>query len=330
MPRLLLTSLLILVLALFSPLLFLPRTEAHGEEAPPPVVSDLPEPSPATGEADTELAFTVLGPEGTFRTTMADYLPGAVAAEMPALFETEALRAQAVAIRTYILRGCAVSNPNHPEADVCVSPDCCKAWLPENQLREKWGGDYDVYFQKVVAAAADTDGQYLSYEGQAIQAVFHASSAGRTEDSAGVWSDVPYLVSVPSPETDETVEKLTTTVSFYPDELRECVLAARPQAQTAGAPESWLGNLTPTESGRVAQIQLCGETFTGTEARKCLGLRSTDFDVIWDGTSFVFTVRGYGHGVGMSQQGAELLAKEGLDYTEILAHYYPGTELICP
>ena len=329
MPRLLLTSLLILVLALFSPLLFLPRAGAAGDESPPAVTAS-PETPPAPGESDARTAFTVLGPDGVFETTMGDYLAGAVAAEMPALFEPEALKAQAVAIRTYILHGREAGNPNHPQADVCVSPDCCKAWLSPEQLREKWGEDYAANLQKVSAAAADTDGQYLSYEGQAIQAVFHASSAGRTEDSGGLWSPVPYLVSVSSPETDETVQSLTTTVLLSPEELRACVLTARPGAEIAGDPAAWLGPVTYTGSGRVAALELCGESFTGTEARRCLGLRSTDFDAAYTGGSFVFTVRGYGHGVGMSQQGANLLAREGMDYREILAHYYPGTELICP
>ena len=120
------------------------------------------------------------------------------------------------------------------------------------------------------------------------------------------------------------------TVTLPPEELGQRIRAVRPEADADSPPESWLGAVARTDSGRVASVELCGVTLTGTEARRSLGLRSTDFDVSYDGENFVFTVRGYGHGVGMSQQGADLLAENGMDYAEILEHYYPGTELISP
>ena len=211
-----------------------------------------------------------------------------------------------------------------------MDPDCCKAWASPDQLSAKWGEDYSENLDRVSSAAADTDGQYLAYEGEVIQAVFHASSAGKTEASGGVWSDVPYLVSVDSPETAENVENLITSVQFTPEELRSLVLAARPEADFSAEISDWLGEISYTESGRVAEIVLCGQSFTGTQLRKCLGLRSTDLEAYFDGERFRFTVRGYGHGVGMSQHGANLLAEEGMDYAGILAHYYPGTELVIP
>ena len=194
----------------------------------------------------------------------------------------------------------------------------------------EWGEDYDENLYRISAAAAETDGQYLAYEGEVIQAVFHASSAGKTEDSAGVWSAVPYLVSVSSPETAENVESLVSTAVFTPDELKSALLEVRPDAEIPQDPGAWLGEISHTESGRVSEIVLCSERFTGTQLRQCLGLRSTDLSVEFDGENFVFTVYGYGHGVGMSQHGANLLAEEGMDYAQILAHYYPGTELVIP
>lgn len=322
MTRLWLTSLLIIALALFSPLLFLPKTDSV-EPEPEPVVEPMDEP----GE-DSDMVFSVLGSDGLFEANMRDYLPGSVSAEMPALFETEALKAQSVAIRTYILNACSTTNPNHPEADVCTSPDCCKGWLSEVQLREKWGDSFEENFSRIDLSVRETDGQLLTYEGQAIQAVFHASSAGKTEDSASIWSDVPYLVSVDSPETEDTVANLVTTVTFTPDELAKLVLVARPGASINASTGSYLGATGRTDSGRVATVTLCEESFSGNEARRALGLRSTNFEATFDGEDYVFTVSGYGHGVGMSQQGANLLAKEGLNYKEILAHYYPGTDLL--
>ena len=177
----------------------------------------------------------------------------------------------------------------------------------------------------VAAAVAATDGQYLTYGGDIIQAVFHASSAGATEDSAAVWAAQPYLVSVASPETADTVPGLVSGAAFSPDELAS-LLGITPE----GAPDTWLGDIVPDSAGRVESISLGGKTFSGGYVRSALGLKSTDFQVVYDGTDFVFTVRGSGHGVGMSQYGAKLLADDGWTYREILAHYYPGTELVTP
>ncbi|HIW16713.1 MAG TPA: stage II sporulation protein D [Firmicutes bacterium] len=324
MLRLWIVSLLITVAALFSPLLFLPAESPDGE---PPSAQESAAPLPEP-EADADMSFTVLGPDGTFTATMDSYLPCSVAAEMPASFEPEALKAQAVAIRSYIMNLCSAVNPKHPEASVCTDPGCCKGWLSEDELRANWGDDYEANMTKIVSAVRATDGEYLAYDGEAIQAVFHASSAGATEDSAGVWSDVPYLVSVSSPETADTVPSLVTEVRYSPDELSSRLLSARPDADVSGEPGSWLGETERTASGRVAAVTICSERFSGTEARGAFGLRSTDFDVAWSGSEFIFTVRGYGHGVGMSQEGANLLAGSGMSYSEILAHYYPGTELV--
>ncbi len=317
MTRLWLITLILVACALFAPLLFLPA------EAPPPEAT-----APAAVSADADMHFTVLRGDSVFDADMAGYLPGAVAAEMPALFETEALKAQAVAIRSYIMSLCLSENPRHPEADVCTDPNCCKGWLSESELREKWGDAYSANSAKISEAVAATDGEYLSYGGEPIQAVFHASSAGQTESSADVWSERPYLVSVWSPETEENVATLVSAVTLTPDELRAKLLESRPEAQLPSEPEQWLGSVELTETGRVAALTVGSERLTGTEARSVFGLRSTDFDVEYTGGAFVFTVRGYGHGVGMSQEGANLLAEEGYGYQSILAHYYPGTELV--
>jgi len=278
--------------------------------------------SPTQAEACSDAArhLTVLTADGPSEMTMAEYLPHAVAAEMPVSFGPEALKAQAVAARTYVLAA-----RRHPNADICTDSGCCLAYRTEAELRALWGAEYDSCMAAVTAAVTDTDGEILTYGGRPIQAVFHASSAGSTEDSAAVWSPVPYLIAVASPETADAVPELVTTAVFTPAEL-----AGLLGLTDAGAPETWLAGTERDDAGRVKYLRIAGQALSGAFVRGALGLRSTDFLVRYDDGVFVFTVEGYGHGVGMSQTGAKLLAAEGWTYDEILAHYYPGTELLRP
>lgn len=245
--------------------------------------------------------------------SLEEYLPGAVAAEMPALFPEEALRAQAVAIRSYVLSAGA----RHENADLCTHSGCCLGWLDSDALQALWGADYDAYRQCIDQACRDTQGQYLAYNGQPAQTVFHASSRGQTESSSALWNAVPYLVSVPSPESAETVPNLET-------ELR---LSAAELAALLGTDSTAVTGLSSTDSGRVAFVTIGGQSFTGEELRSRLGLRSTSFTLEQENGQVIFHVSGYGHGVGMSQYGAKLYAGMGLNYREILSHYYPGTTL---
>ena len=277
-------------------------------------------PTRAEAVSDGGVTLTVLTEDGPSAMTMADYLPRAVAAEMPASYGAEALKAQAVAVRTYVLAA-----RRHPDADVCTDSGCCLAYRTEDELRALWGADYDGCMAAVTAAVKATDGEILTYDGTPILAAFHASSAGSTEDSAAVWSAQPYLVAVDSPETPDSVPGLVTTVSFAPGEL-----AARLGLADAAPPEAWLTGTERDDAGRVKFLRIAGQSLSGAFVRRSLGLRSTDFSVQFDGGDFVFTVAGYGHGVGMSQEGAKLLAADGWTYDEILAHYYPGTELLRP
>lgn len=271
--------------------------------------------------ADGRTILALLTGDGVQTVTMADYLPLAVAGEMPAGFEMQALQAQAVAVRTFAL---ACRKHAREGADVCADPGCCVALLTEQQLRQRWGGDYEENMARLQAAAAQTDGQYLTYGGQPIQAVFHASSLGRTEDSGALWSPLPYLVSVQSPEDPRQVPGLVTQVTVTAQELSQA-LGFVP----AGDPSGWVEQTVPDAAGRVEALVLCGRRFTGAQVRAALGLRSTAFTLSWQDGGFLFTVSGYGHGVGMSQYGAQTYAAQGMDYRAILAHYYPGTELAC-
>ena len=280
--------------------------------------------------ADAETCLTVLDCGTLRQTTVAEWLPGVVAAEMPASFEPEALKAQAVAARTFLLEHKNRRPAAHPEADVCDDPACCCAHSSEKVLRENWGGDARKNLRRVRTAVTETDGAVLTCQGEPILAAFHSSSAGRTEDSAALWGAKPYLVSVSSPETAADVPNYVTEVRLSPEALREAIRKERPEAAFPEAPEQWLGNAAPDTGGRVAEITIGSETFTGRELRSLLQLRSAAFTAEYADGAFIFTVTGYGHGVGMSQYGANVMARQGSDYTEILAHYYPGTELVTP
>ena len=290
-------------------------------EVPEPPVPPTPE---AAAPPDAPDRLRLLVGEEVREMDMQDYLLGVVAAEMPADFAPESLKAQAVAARTYALY-CRDSR-RHENADVCADFACCQAYLDDGTLRKNWGADYAAKREKIAAAVAATDGEILCYGGQAIFAAFHSSSAGCTEDCGAIWSELPYLVSVWSPEGADSVPNYVSTRSLSPLDFRDTLLAARPGADFSGEPETWLGELTRDRSGRVESLTLGGERFTGAELRALFSLRSTAFTLDYDG-DFLFTVTGFGHGVGMSQYGANVLAGEGADYREILAHYYPGTEL---
>ena len=301
----------------------------------PPAPSASPEtetlsPAPAALPAapfPAPAQLRVLLPDGTAAAMdTQDYLTGVVSAEMPPGFHDEALRAQAVAARTYALYCAAFSK--HGEAQVCTDYRCCQAWQSDAQLREKWGEDYDANYEKIRSAVEDTYGEYLAAGGQPVFAAFHSSSASVTENSAAVWSAVPYLVSVPSPETADDVPNYISTLRCSPIDFRDTVLSVHPGADFSGPEDQWIGELRRDESGRVASVVLGGEEVSGTELRSLFSLRSTAFELSYSSSAFTFTVTGFGHGVGMSQYGADKMARLGADYRQILAHYYPGTTLV--
>ena len=325
MKKALLLSLAAFCLALLLPNL-LRRTAVRPVVAAPALRPESETASPAG--PDGSVTVTLLHDGEVLTLTMAEYLPGAVAGEMPASFAAEALRAQAVASRTYALRRAGQACSRHPQAALCDDPGCCQRWLDEEQRRTLWGAEYDRWAAAVEAAEQDTDGAILVSGGEPILACFHASSPGRTESSAAVWgAALPYLVSVDSPESAETVPGFVTEAVFSPEEFRAAVLDAHPAAGLTGKPETWLGQRVTDAAGRTALLQVGDAALTGTELRQLFSLRSAAFTLEWTGESFLFTVTGSGHGAGMSQYGANVMAAEGASWREILAHYYPGTEL---
>ena len=307
---------LLLVLLLFGvPWLMAPRSDKEGQSTPQEEFQ---------GQRDADTAITVWDGTQNVTMTLAEYLPGVLRGEMPAAFEVEALKAQAIAERTNVYYGLHQKRKAaHPEADVCMSAACCAAYLTADAAAEKWGENVEEYEKKIRQAVSDTDGQVVLYDGQPIMAVFHSSSAGHTAKSGDVWTgDVPYLMSVTTPEGGSDVPNYYSVVAFSTGEFKEKVLAAYPEADLSGTPEGWITGMERTASDRVAAVSIGGVALTGTAVRSLLGLRSACFTAEVKGEEILFHVTGYGHGVGMSQYGANVMAGEGKTCREILQWYY--------
>lgn len=292
-----------------------------GENAPSGTAAAVP-----TGKRDGGRTVRLLKKDGTVEElTMADYLWGVVAAEMPASFEEEALKAQTCAARTYTAVLQKSAGSKHPDADICGDSTCCQAYIERSDAQARWGLNAQSYSEKIARAVADTDGLGVTYGGEPIQALFFSSSPGRTVDAAAVWgSQVDYLTGVDSPEGEE-VPNYHTQVDKTAQEVRQAVLDAYPGADLSGDPSGWFGQADRDAGGTVRSIPLGGVTLTGGQVRSLFALRSAAFTVEWDGSKFTFSVTGYGHGVGMSQYGANAMAKEGKSFREILTWYYTGT-----
>ena len=317
----------LMVALLFVPPLFFAAPTADAPEPLPAAPREETEPSPALLDSGTVLR--VWNGEQVEEMTLADYLPGVVRGEMPATFEPQALAAQAVAERTYIyyhLRG--GPKDAHPDADICMDPNCCNAWTSEEKAREKWGDKFDEYEARIQRAVTETDGQVLLYDGAPILAAFHSSSAGTTASSGDVWSsDLPYLRSVKSPESGDTVPNYYSVVTVPEAEFRDTFLSAHPEAKLEGDAAGWITDVTDNDSGRVESASVGGVTVRGTELRSLYKLRSACFTVSAGEDGITFRVTGYGHGVGMSQYGANQLAREGKTWQEIVAWYYTGVTI---
>ncbi|MEL7655161.1 MAG: stage II sporulation protein D [Bacillota bacterium] len=261
-----------------------------------------------------------------------DYVKGVVSGEMPASFEMEALKAQAVAARTYslskIIRSGDGGNPDHPSAPVCDDTHCQVYRSPE-ELKELKSAEWmDTGWPKIQEAVESTKGQLMYYQGALVeQPLFHSSSGGKTENSEDVFvSALPYLRSVESPyETaaPHQNEQIEITLSEFKQKLKQ----SYPNTSLGTVDSSTVKVTNRSTGGRVATMQIGNLTVKGREIRDLFGLRSANFTVSVQGSSILFTTDGYGHGVGMSQYGANGMAQAGYKYTDILTHYYTGVEV---
>lgn len=259
-----------------------------------------------------EVELPVLFEDGSVRIMpMTEYLCGVMMGEMPASFEMEALKAQAVAARTFTAKGMTFSK--HPNAAVCTVASCCQAFLTEEQYIQRGGRKQDA--QRLRRAVEETAGQVLYYDGELIVASYFSCSGGRTEDAVAVWGvDVPYLQAVDSPGEEEAAHYMDT-VRFSVAEIEELLDVSL----TKG-----VGDYSYSDGGGVAKVRIGDQIFTGTQLRQLLGLRSTAFTINISASVVEITTRGFGHRVGMSQYGANAMAAEGRSYTDILQYYYTG------
>lgn len=256
-----------------------------------------------------------------------DYLRGVLAAEMPALYHQEALKAQAVAARTYTLKQLprygGPGSQKYKGADLSTDFTDCQAFLSEKEMREKWGFvSFFYYWARINRAVEETRGQIILYNGKIIDAVYHANSGGVTEDAQYVWgSDTAYLKSIESPFDADNEKSFKSTFYFAMDEIKEKL-----DIHQTGLDES-VHILKRSPSGRVLELKIADKIFTGIQVRQKLSLPSTKFELSSEGNIYTFTCYGKGHGVGMSQDGANGLAKNGYNYQQILRHYYKNIEL---
>lgn len=250
-----------------------------------------------------------------------EYLVGVLAAEMPASFHEEALKAQAVAARTFIYNAMQ-SNENdttHPGADICTDSTHCQAWISNADMNAKQGEEwYDTYYSKLKNAVQSTEGEIVTYNNEPIVAVFHSTASGRTENSEDVWGGTyPYLKSVES-AGDKESPKFLSTITTDKDEV----------CRVLGVTEAKAYDIVRSEGGAVLTINIGGYLFKGSDIRSYFGLNSSNFEIEETENDFIFHVKGCGHGVGLSQYGANAMAKEGKSYRDILTTYYTDVTLI--
>lgn len=252
-----------------------------------------------------------------------EYVVGVVAAEMPASYEPEALKAQAVAARTLAVykveqRGCGKYG-----GDICGHSSHCQAWNDDAAMRNKWGQQYEAYLAKIMEAVADTAGEIITYNGKAIEVLYHSTSGGVTEDVENVFANaLPYLRSVESIGEEDTSHFISTTTmstqEFYG------VLKKKYEGVST---DKGVSILSTYESGRVKEVNIGGIVLSGKETRTLYNLKSTLFTIDCSKDKVVIKTRGFGHGVGMSQVGANAMAQKGNTYETILAHYYTDIEI---
>lgn len=251
-----------------------------------------------------------------------DYIVGVVASEMPAEFEKEALKAQALAARTFIVKQMMIKDElDMPDGALVYDTVIHQVYKNDKELRQQWKKDYSWKIQKVREAVKETRGQILTYEGSPITASFFSTSNGFTENSEAIWpNSVPYLKSVES-KWDLQSPKFSGREVFTVQEFEKKLGVKLPNDRT-------IGNVTERTAGkRVAKVEINGKVVSGKDIREKLGLKSTDFTWERKGNDIIINTEGYGHGVGMSQYGANGMAAEGKGYKEIVAYYYQGVEV---
>ncbi len=264
----------------------------------------------------------------TEKIMLREYIIGSVAAEMPANYHPEALKAQAVASYTYAKK-IGEQNEKYKEsslgdADITDSPETHQGYINEKDRREKWGDDFEENEKKISDAVDEVFGYFMTYNGETALAVYHSNSAGKTQSAQTLWGTViPYLVSVESPG-DKLSPDYVTTHEFDRNEFRK--KAKKCDINLEGDADEWVGELTKAESGYVVSVKLGETEVSASKFREEFGLKSCYFDIEYDDGKFKVTCFGNGHGAGMSQYGADYMARQGSSWRDILKHYYKGID----
>ena len=252
---------------------------------------------------------------------MRDYIIGTVAAEVPASYETEAIKAQALAAVTFAEYRKSLGGDSSIDGAI-ISDDSSRhqGYISVEEMKIRWGDAFDVYYAKISDAVDEVIDKVIVYQDEPIMAAYHAISSGKTESAANMWgADVPYLRSVDS-SWDEDSTRYESNVVIAPDELAEIM--------GVDISEVYVKTKSTSSSGTVLEIELCSVSMTGMEVRELLGLRSPVFTVVKEEGEYIFTSKGYGHGVGMSQNGANCMALDGYSCEEIIKHYFNGVEIV--
>lgn len=319
-PIALLAAVLFAVTLMIPTLLVLPFMEQTngklGEEI------ELKELKVDTNQPAVEVAVYRVGQEQIDKLPLEEYIVGVVAAEMPANFELEALKAQALSARTYIVNHLMTEEKiGVPEGADVTDTENHQVYKSDAELRELWKKDYQVKVNKIKEAVAATSGQILTYEGSPIYAAFFSTSNGYTENSEDYWSNpTPYLKSVESP-WDVNTEKFKGQKVVSVSDFEKLLGVNLPTNSEIGK------IIERTKGNRVGKVDINGKVLTGKEIREKLELKSSDFTWERKGDQIVINTKGFGHGVGMSQFGANGMAQAGKTYKEIVQHYYSGVQI---
>ena len=255
------------------------------------------------------------------------YLCNVVSAEMPADYELEALKAQAVVARTYTIY--KAQNPKHENADICDDSTCCQAWVSKEKRFERWEEEKrEDNWAKIETAVNETAGKIVTYNGEPINAFFHANSGGTTELPVNVWggSGLPYLQVVET-AGEEGYTQYSSEVILNKEELIEKLKTKYSDIQIDFNNTDDIKILDYTDGSRVKTVKFGNHELSGVETRTILGLKSTNFEITKENDNIKFSVKGYGHGVGMSQTGADTMAKQGRSYEDIIKHFYKDVEI---
>lgn len=251
------------------------------------------------------------------------YVMGVVAAEMPAEYTIEALKAQAVVARTYALYKQSIRKDE--EYDVTDSHETDQAFLSETQAKERFGDSYNSYMDKIAEAVNTVSDDTILYDGKPILASCHSISAGRTESAEVLWGgNYPYLQPVES-VGDVLSPGYLSEVTVSAEEMETAL--SKHGVSVEGDAKGWITDITRSNSGYILTLKICGKEIKGSTFRTALGLRSTNLDILFESDNFKLTVKGYGHGVGLSQYGAQFMALQGSGYKEILTWYYTDCQV---